>query len=166
MRVKRHPDGTLVEVTPFGEGATLEDPTDYDQLEALTDEEVCAAAATDPDNTILTADQLRRLRPAPNPREIRQRLGITQRAFAERYELPLGTVRDWEQGVRRPDAAGRTLLRVIDEDPEMVQSILARKSGRRDPHKLTARQRIQEARERRKGRGRPRRGRHVQHIDT
>jgi putative transcriptional regulator len=166
MRVKRHADGTVVEVTPFGEGTALEDQTDYDHLEAMTDEDVRAAAATDPDNPILTPEQLRRLRQAPNPRAIRERLGITQRVFAERYELPLGTVRDWEQGVRQPDAAGRTLLRVIDQDPEMIKDILARQSGREFSRKPTARQRRPEAKDRRRGRPRRVRTRQAQHIDT
>jgi len=45
---------------------------------------------------------------------------MTQDQFAARFHVPLGTVRDWEQGVRQPDTAARTLLRVIDKDPDAV----------------------------------------------
>lgn len=50
---------------------------------------------------------------------LRRRLGLSQAAFAARYGLPLGTVRNWEQGRRaRSDAAGDLLLSLIERDPE------------------------------------------------
>jgi len=57
----------------------------------------------------------------PDVRAIRARLKLTQPAFAERFGLPVGTVRDWEQGRAVPDQAARILLRVIERDPEAVQ---------------------------------------------
>lgn len=57
----------------------------------------------------------------PDVRAIRARLKLTQPAFAERFGLPVGTVRDWEQGRAVPDQAARVLLRVIERDPEAVQ---------------------------------------------
>ncbi len=60
------------------------------------------------------------MRPAAGPREIRLCLRLTQEEFAARFGVPLELVRDWERGVRHPDAAARTLLRVIDRDPDAV----------------------------------------------
>ena len=58
-------------------------------------------------------------------RAIRAKTGKTREAFAAAYQLPLGTVRDWEQAKRRPDAPARALLRAIDADPARVEQLLA-----------------------------------------
>lgn len=55
---------------------------------------------------------------------IRTKLGLTREAFASRFGLKVGAIRDWEQGLRRPDPAARTLLRVIEREPEAVQRAL------------------------------------------
>jgi putative transcriptional regulator len=57
---------------------------------------------------------------APDPAAIRKKLKLSQSKFAERFGLPAATVRDWEQGRRRPDAPARALLKVIDYAPETV----------------------------------------------
>jgi putative transcriptional regulator len=57
---------------------------------------------------------------APDPALIRKKLKLSQSKFAERFGLPPATVRDWEQGRRRPDAPARALLKVIDYAPETV----------------------------------------------
>lgn len=56
---------------------------------------------------------------------IRQRTGLNQRLFADRYGFTLGALRDWEQQRRRPEAAARLLLKVIDREPEAVERALA-----------------------------------------
>lgn len=56
---------------------------------------------------------------------IRKRRGLSQRAFADRYGFSPSAVRDWEQGRRRPEKAARTLLLVIDREPEAVARALA-----------------------------------------
>lgn len=56
---------------------------------------------------------------------IRKRLKLSQTAFAERYGLPIGTVRDWEQERRSPDRAAVVLLSIIDRNPEIVAETLA-----------------------------------------
>ena len=56
---------------------------------------------------------------------IRKRLGLSQDKFAKRFHLPPASVRDWEQGRRVPDAAARSLLRIIDYAPETVERALA-----------------------------------------
>lgn len=61
----------------------------------------------------------------PDVRAIRTRLKLTQPAFAKRFGLPVGTVRDWEQGRAVPDQAARVLLRVIEREPEAVHRAVA-----------------------------------------
>jgi putative transcriptional regulator len=56
----------------------------------------------------------------PDVRAIRARLGLSRPAFAERFGLAVAAVRDWEQGLRRPDPAARVLLLVIARSPEVV----------------------------------------------
>lgn len=56
---------------------------------------------------------------------IRDRLGLSQTAFAERFGLPVATVRDWEQGRRVPDTAAQVLLTVIAHDPDAVARAIA-----------------------------------------
>lgn len=56
---------------------------------------------------------------------IRKKLKLSQSAFAKRYGLPVGTVRDWEQHRRSPDRAAVVLLSVIDRNPEVVAATLA-----------------------------------------
>lgn len=56
---------------------------------------------------------------------IRQKLGMTQREFAMQFGFSLGTVRNWEQGVRVPEGPTRAFLTVIDKEPEAVSRALA-----------------------------------------
>ena len=58
-------------------------------------------------------------------RAIRERLGLTRPAFAQRFGLALAAVRDWEQGLRRPDPAARVLLLVIARNPDTVAEAVA-----------------------------------------
>ncbi len=51
---------------------------------------------------------------------IRKRLGLTQAAFAQRYGFEVSSIRNWEQGRRQPEGPARTLLVVIDREPEAV----------------------------------------------
>jgi putative transcriptional regulator len=98
--------------------------TDWTRVEALTGEQALQNALADPDNPPLTDDQLARMRRVPNPQEIRQHLRLTQREFSQQFQIALGTVRDWEQGARRPDSAAKAYLRVIAATPDTVRRIL------------------------------------------
>jgi putative transcriptional regulator len=55
---------------------------------------------------------------------MRKRLGLTQQEFASRFGLNVGILRDWEQKRRNPDKAARTLLAVIDREPDAVRRAL------------------------------------------
>lgn len=61
----------------------------------------------------------------PDVRAIRDRLGLSRPAFAARFGLAVSAVRDWEQGLRRPDPAARVLLMVIDRNPDVVAETVA-----------------------------------------
>jgi putative transcriptional regulator len=58
-------------------------------------------------------------------RAIRERLGLSRPAFAQRFGLAVAAVRDWEQGLRRPDPAARVLLLVIARTPDAVADAVA-----------------------------------------
>jgi putative transcriptional regulator len=61
-------------------------------------------------------------------RQVRARCGLTQAAFAEKIEVPIETVRNWEQGKRSPRGPARALLKLIDKAPEAAFAALG---GRR-----------------------------------
>ena len=57
---------------------------------------------------------------------IRKRVGLSQTAFAARFGVSPGTLRDWEQNRRQPEGPARVLLTVIDREPEAVERALSR----------------------------------------
>lgn len=58
---------------------------------------------------------------------IRRAFRLSQQEFAAHYRIPIGTLRDWEQGRKEPDAAARAYLDVIASEPEMVRRALAKR---------------------------------------
>ena len=121
---KQQSDGTLVQVLLDGTTKPLEDKTDWKRLREMTDEEVHAAALADPDAQPLTPERLVRMKQTPRLKIIRRALGLTQEEFATRFQIPLGTLRDWEQGAAVPDQAARAYLKVIAVDAAAVQRAL------------------------------------------
>jgi putative transcriptional regulator len=99
--------------------------TDWSRLDAMTDEEVAAAALSDPDAQPLAAKQLAGMRRVSRVKALRQRLEMTQAEFAEAFHLPITTLRDWEQRRSTPDAPARALLLAIERDPEVMRRLLA-----------------------------------------
>lgn len=65
--------------------------------------------------------------PASFVREVRARCGLTQAAFADKIEVPIETVRNWEQGKRSPRGPARALLRLINNAPETAFAALGRR---------------------------------------
>jgi putative transcriptional regulator len=98
-------------------------------FDAMTDDEVLADALADPDARPLTEEDFTsgRLKRTPQVKVIRRALRLSQEEFAARYHVPLGTLRDWEQGRSEPDASSRAYLTVIARKPEMVREALERK---------------------------------------
>ena len=56
----------------------------------------------------------------PNVLAIRRHLGLTQQKFAELLGISPATLRNWEQGRRRPEGAARVLLCVAAKYPHAV----------------------------------------------
>ncbi|SMF39460.1 transcriptional regulator, XRE family [Azospirillum oryzae] len=56
---------------------------------------------------------------------LRQRLGMTQEGFASAFSFKVNTVAQWEQRRRFPRGPERTLLRVIEREPDAVRRALA-----------------------------------------
>jgi putative transcriptional regulator len=98
--------------------------SDWRAFDRMSEEERHRAAASDPDAPPATEAQLARARRVPSVHALRQKLNLTQEQFAARFHLPLGTVRDWEQGAHRPDKAAQVLLTVIARDPDAVARAL------------------------------------------
>ena len=128
IEAKRLTNGTLVQVLPDGSTRALEDKTDWRRLRAMTDEEVTAAALSDPDAQ--PAEPSRPARRSPRAKTLRRALSLTQEEFAGRYHIPLGTLRDWEQGRCEPDQPARAYLTVIASDPVGVDRALNPAAGR------------------------------------
>jgi putative transcriptional regulator len=57
-------------------------------------------------------------------KKLRQKLGLTQERFSERFGVNIGTLRAWEQGRRTPDDSACSLLAVIWHCPEQVDTAL------------------------------------------
>ena len=79
----------------------------------------------DPDARPMTNEEWARAPRVPQVSIIRRALKLSQEQFAATFHIPLGTVRDWEQGRYEPDAAARAYLRVIARAPGTVRKVLA-----------------------------------------
>jgi putative transcriptional regulator len=56
----------------------------------------------------------------PNVRAIRRKLRMSQTEFAEKYRIPLPTLKNWEQGRRQPDATASAYLQAIAMRPREI----------------------------------------------
>jgi putative transcriptional regulator len=61
---------------------------------------------------ILTAERIR---------AIRRSVSASTKAFEAEFRIPARTIESCEQGRRKPDAATRLLLRVLENDPDAVR---------------------------------------------
>ena len=109
-------DGTVVEVLSDGSERPFPDMP----MRQMTDEEVEAAALSDPDARPLNEEDFARMKRVPRVKTLRRALRLTQEEFASRYRIPLDTLRDWEEGRSEPDQTARAYLKVIAVEPEMV----------------------------------------------
>lgn len=97
---------------------------DWSLADAMTDEDIHAAALSDPDARPLAHEDFQRLKRTPQVKVIRRALGLSQEDFSLRFHIPIGTLRDWEQGRKDPDAAARAYLVVIGRNPVAVTEAL------------------------------------------
>jgi putative transcriptional regulator len=94
----------------------------------VTPQAIEKAARSDPDAQPLTEGDLRRMKQTPRAKVLRRALELTQEEFAKRYHIPIGTLRDWEQGRAEPDQPARAYLTLIARDPDRVYRLLNTKS--------------------------------------
>ena len=73
-----------------------DDAMDWEAFDAITDDQVRASAENDPDNPLLTEEELSRMRRVPDVRGIRRSMGLSQAKFAARFNLSLATLQEWE----------------------------------------------------------------------
>ncbi len=85
---------------------------------------MAAAARSDPDAQPLSDAELKRMKRVPAAKVIRRILDLSQEEFARAFGIPIGTLRDWEQGRVEPDQAARSYLKVIAHDPDAVRKAL------------------------------------------
>jgi putative transcriptional regulator len=116
----RKSDGKLVRVFPDGHEEVLKKRP----MRPMSEEEVHAAAMGDPDTRPLSEEEYKRAKRMPRVKTLRSALHFTQEEFALRYHIPLGTLRDWEQGRSEPDQPARAYLKVIARDPERISRLL------------------------------------------
>lgn len=60
----------------------------------------------------------------PSPaREIREKLQLSQSAFAGFMGVSIRTLQDWEQGRRTPQGPAKALLRIAEQCPNVFQEL-------------------------------------------
>lgn len=101
---------------------------DSERLRATTDEDIDRQIAADPDTAPRIDDlsgwKVVRNPPVPDVRQIREKMGLSQTEFADRFGLSFRTVQEWEQGRAVPDRPARVLLKVIAHSPNAVTRAL------------------------------------------
>jgi putative transcriptional regulator len=99
---------------------------DLMKIDGTSDSEIEQQIAEDPDLGPPTEALPELLR----VRDVRRRLGLSQREFAEKLSIPIAMVRDWERRQSPTDPAIQTLLRILDRIPEPAMRALEElKSG-------------------------------------
>jgi putative transcriptional regulator len=98
---------------------------DWSRADAMTAKQCHAAAMADPDAQPIRKEDLPRMPRVPQVSVIRRALKLSQEEFAASFHIPIGTLRDWEQRRKEPDAAAKAFLRVIAREPDTVRKALA-----------------------------------------
>lgn len=86
------------------------------RVDATTEDDIAAHRAVD------EAEAMQDV--AKFARRVRKRLGLSQTEFSRRIDVPLDTIRNWEQGKRCPTGAAKALLKVLDKAPEAALAAL------------------------------------------
>ena len=89
---------------------------DARRVDATTEADIAKHKSADDDAAMQDA--------AKFARRVRRRLGFSQSEFAERIDVSLDTIRNWEQGKRSPTGAAKALLKVLDKAPEAALAAL------------------------------------------
>ena len=95
------------------------------RLDAMTDEEITAAAKSDPDNPPLMEEEFAKIKTIQLLRRARELTDLSQTEFAARYHIDVGQLQEWEQGRSVPDSVALAYLQVIAREPEAVDRALS-----------------------------------------
>jgi len=87
------------------------------RVDATSEEDIAAHQAADEAEALQDA--------AKFARRVRKRLGLSQSEFSHRIDVSLDTIRNWEQGKRRPTGAAKALLKVLDKAPDAALAALS-----------------------------------------
>ena len=100
-------------------------PEDWKRLDAMTDEEITAAALADPDAQPISPERLAAAPPQSLAKKVRHMLRLSREGFAEAYGIPLDTLRAWERHEAEPSPAELAYLKTIAAEPDAVRRALA-----------------------------------------
>ncbi len=78
------------------------------------------ADPSDPEDRPVSAEGLAKAREGRRIRRLRNRLGLSQSEFADRYGIPLANIRQYEIGRVMPPPAVRAYLAVIAQEPRIT----------------------------------------------
>lgn len=59
--------------------------------------------------------------PLIDVKKLRADIGLSQSDFAARYGFSTAAIRNWEQGLREPEGPARTLLALIERNPQLIE---------------------------------------------
>lgn len=119
--VRMDRSGGLHQVLPDGSTVPMPVPP---PLPRMSEAEIHAAAMSDPDAQPVSDEDAPRMKRVPRAKTLRRALGLTQDEFAARFHIPIGTLRDWEQGRTEPDQTARAYLTAIAGDAIAVERAL------------------------------------------
>ena len=94
------------------------------RLDRMSEDDIAAAARSDPDDPPLNAEELAHIGAARRVRAVRLRSGLSQTEFARAFHINVARLRDLEQGRTRADSALLAYLAVIDKAPRTVRRVL------------------------------------------
>lgn len=104
-------------IDPAIPATLLQGRIDPARVDATNEKMIAAQQAADEQEAMQDA--------AKFARRVRKRLGLSQRELSERIDVPIETIRNWEQGKRSPTGAAKALLKVLDRSPEAALAALA-----------------------------------------
>ncbi|MFZ5865567.1 MAG: helix-turn-helix domain-containing protein [Thermodesulfobacteriota bacterium] len=105
-----------VKVDPTDPAGFPKGRVDRRRLDATTEQEIARQQRADDAESMADAARF--------AWRVRKRLGLTQLEFSRRINVPLDTIRNWEQGKRSPTGAAKALLKVLDKAPEVALAAL------------------------------------------
>jgi len=107
-----------VEVVPASEASI--GIVDYARLDATTGEQIALHIREDEEEFQKAVGH--------QIRQIRVSLAMSQNQFADALHISVKTLRNWEQGLRLPTGPARTLLKIIQRQPQLALSVLEEES--------------------------------------